>query len=120
MRTARVLLVKIVLTLGAAYLAAYLAGGIIWTLIIALTLFAAPANYVLADLIMLPAVGSKAASLVDGGVAALLGFFMLARDPSLHLHTLRFVLVFGLIVTLCEYFFHFYLQSAGRITTSGK
>ena len=100
MRTARVLLVKIVLTLGAAYLAAYLAGGIIWTLIIALTLFAAPANYVLADLIMLPAVGSKALP-VDGGVAALLGFFM-RREIRLIIHTVCFSIWFN--CNLCEYF----------------
>ncbi|HZK25645.1 MAG TPA: DUF2512 family protein [Oscillospiraceae bacterium] len=118
MRTIPALIVKYVLTLAAAYLASYFAGGVYWGLIIVLALLAAIANYVLADLIVLPVASNLVASLVDGGVAALLGFFMLARDTSLNLNTVWFVFTFALIVTGCEYFFHIYLQTQEKSTNS--
>jgi len=107
-RTISALLIKFVLTLGAAWVAFSLFGdstfGFILTLAVAGTLL----NYLIGDLIVLPRLGNIIASMGDGGLSILTAYILSGFTYGLRATTTSFV-VFGVITAVAEFFFHMYL-----------
>lgn len=72
------------------------------------------ANYLVGDLLILPAAGNIVATLADGGLAAgltfLAGLFMTGITVSL-----TGIIVVGILVALFEYFFHQFLLRAKKV-----
>ena len=115
MRTFMALIVKFALTLGAAAIAGALAGTIDWGLIFMLGLIGTIVNYLVGDLLILPATGNIVASIADGGLAGLLAYFFAVRNTAFAGSVFMFALAFGLIVMVAEFVFHMYLKKDEKV-----
>lgn len=117
MRTVLALIVKFGMTLVAAALAGYLVGVVDWGLFLMLALVGTVANYIIGDLVILPAAGNIVASIADGGLAALIAYVITVRNINFAADSaLMYALVFGVIVAVGEFFFHKWLAADKKVS----
>ncbi|OEH86882.1 hypothetical protein BHU72_01060 [Desulfuribacillus stibiiarsenatis] len=112
--TAMALVVKFVLTFGAAILAFYMIDGnpIGWVFFVAL--IGTVANYILGDLIVLPAYGNVFAAFGDGVMAAIIAYGV-AMFSTVFIVSNTSLFVFLAIVVVAELFFHMYLKRDRKV-----
>lgn len=72
------------------------------------------ANYLIGDLLILPAAGNVVATLADGGLAAGAAYLAGLLLTGIAV-TLTGLIVVGLLVAVFEYFFHQYLLDARKV-----
>jgi uncharacterized membrane protein YjjP (DUF1212 family) len=121
MKTVFALLVKLALTLAAAAISGYFVGVVNWGLFFLIALVGSISNYIIGDLMILPAAGNVIASIADGGIAAMIAYIIVARNPSFAVNeSVMYVMIFGMIITGSEYFFHRWLLSDNKISPDPK
>ena len=119
-KTTTALLIKLAMTFIAAWLAFSVFDGagiranpLGWILLV--SLIGTAANYLVGDLMVLPAYGNITAALGDGITAALVAYIINLFTPrfSVDLSSLVF---FAVLVAVAEYFFHRYLLKAEEVS----
>lgn len=114
MRTSMALLVKFLLTFVMALVVFnfFLENSLSWVLLLAI--LATALNYLIGDLLILPAMGNISASIADGVMAAITAYVLdiLVREFNTNWAAL---LWFGILIAIGEYFFHIYLQSDEKV-----
>ncbi|WZL74013.1 DUF2512 family protein [Clostridiaceae bacterium 35-E11] len=118
-KTMSALLIKFVLTLGAAWAAFTLLGNSTFTFVLLLAISGTLLNYLIGDLFILPTFGNIIASLGDGGLSILTAYILSAFIYGLRATTTGFVF-FGLFVSIAEYFFHIYLLKSKEVAPNIK
>lgn len=79
-----------------------------WTLIVAVALGSAIADYVAVDLFILPTQGNVFATMADGALAALLAWAVSFFAPAFRT-SFASLAMYAALVAFGEYFFHIYL-----------
>lgn len=108
------LLVKFVLTFVLAAIAFRFVDANSWGWIFTVALAATVMNYLVGDLLVLPALGNVVASVGDGLMGALIAYavaFLMAPFSV----SFAGLATFAVLVAIGEYFFHQYLRSAERV-----
>lgn len=118
-KTTSALLVKFVLTLGAAWLAFSLFGYNTFAVIFMIAIAGTVLNYMIGDLVILPKFGNIIASLGDGGLSILTAYALGSFIYGFRATTTSYV-VFGVIVTIAEFFFHRYLLKSDEAAPNTK
>jgi hypothetical protein len=117
MHTALALAVKFGMTLAAAAIAGYFIGVVNWGLFFMLALIGSVANYIIGDLMVLPAAGNVIASLGDGIMGALVAYIIAARNRAFAVNeAVMYAVIFGIIVAVGEFFFHKWLAADRKIS----
>ncbi len=114
MTTFSALLVKFLMTfvfagLSFTYFTANPLGWVFGVALIATTI-----NYLIGDLLVLTSLGSIVASLGDGVMAAAVAYVMNLFVP-VFTTTFGSLVLFGILVTIGEYFFHQYLEKKAEV-----
>ncbi len=117
-KTMSALLIKFVLTLGAAWAAFSLFGDSTFTFVLTLAIAGTLLNYLIGDLFVLPNMGNIIASLGDG-LLAVITAYVVAGFAYLRATTTAFV-VFGVLVAVAEFFFHMYLLKSDEVAPNTK
>lgn len=117
--TTTALLIKFVLTFGAAWFALGLVDTVPFTWILTIAVIGTILNYILGDLIVLPALGNVVASIGDGIMAALVAY-MVALFTIDFAPTWGSLITFGVIVAVVEFFFHMYLKKDNKVAPKEK
>lgn len=114
MRTGMALLIKFILTFVAAFIAfdLLLNNDISWILL--LSLVAMLVNYLIGDLMVLPARGNIAASIGDGLLAAITAYIFALLIPAFTT-SWSTLLWFAILIGIAEYFFHLYLKKDEKV-----
>lgn len=113
-KTTWALLVKFLLTMGAALIAFQMFDNNSFGWILGVSLIGTVLNYLIGDLYVLPNFGNLVASIADGGLAAITASLMGAMVAGNNTGTSS-LMVFGLLVAVVEYFFHRYLLSTKKV-----
>lgn len=113
-RTTLALLFKFVMTFAAAWVSFGLMDGNTfgWLFIVALS--GTALNYLLGDLLVLPAFGNIVASIGDGVMGAVLAYFISVLSRDFRISSMSLV-TFGGIILIAEYFFHIYLKRSDKV-----
>ncbi len=114
--TINMLLIKFVLTTASAWLTfGIIDGNVIgWILVVGFLVTAG--NYAIGDLSVLPKLGNITASLVDGGLGALVAYLIAFIFPAFVVSSASLVAFFTL-VAIGEFFFHQYLRRGEKIAS---
>jgi len=72
-------------------------------------------NYLLGDLVILRASSNTWASVVDGLVAAVLAYAVMEGMGTVTRMDYWAILIFGVLVAGCEFFFHNYLKESEEV-----
>ncbi|AZO95654.1 DUF2512 family protein [Halocella sp. SP3-1] len=114
MRTGMALLIKFILTFVAAFIAfdLLLNNDIFWILL--LSLVAMLINYLIGDLMVLPAKGNMIASIGDGLLAAITAYIFDLLIPAFTT-SWSTLLWFAILIGIAEYFFHLYLKKDEKV-----
>lgn len=72
-------------------------------------------NYLLGDLVILPASSNTWASIVDGLVSAVLAYAVMEGMGTVTGRDWWAILLFGVLVAGCEFFFHNYLKKSDEV-----
>jgi len=72
-------------------------------------------NYLLGDLVILPASSNTWASIVDGLVAAVLAYAVMEGMGTVTSRDYWAILIFGVLVVGFEFFFHNYLKKSDEV-----
>ncbi|HEY8444779.1 MAG TPA: DUF2512 family protein [Bacilli bacterium] len=104
------ILIKLVLTFLAAWLAFDVLIDNPFVSIVIFSVVATVINYLIGDMILLRRFGNIIASIADGIIAAIIAYIfdLLSDDFTI---TFASALVFGILIAICEYVFHKYLVS---------
>lgn len=117
MRTILALVVKFGMTFSAAVIAGYFVGVVNWGLFLILALIGTVANYIIGDLLILPAAGNIIATIADGGMAALIAYIITARNRAFAANeAVMYAAIFGIIVAVGEFLFHRWLLSDKKVS----
>ncbi len=113
-RTTTALLVKLIITFAAAWVAFTLVDGntMGWALWVAT--LGTIINYVVGDLLVLPSLGNVIASVGDGLMAAIIAYAIDAFSVNFAT-SFTSLLIFAIIVTVAEFFFHMYLKNDDKV-----
>lgn len=114
-KTWMALLTKFLMTLVAAYLALTLIGGATFTQVLVIAVIGTALNYLLGDLVILPAGGNITASIVDGLMAAILAYAVIRVWGVTDAVNWWSLAVFFVLVAVFEYFFHNYLKKSDEV-----
>jgi len=101
--------------LVAAWIALTLIGTATWTEILIIAVIGTAINYLLGDLVILPASGNTWASIVDGLVSVVLAYAVMEGMGKVTARDWWAILLFGVLVAGCEYFFHNYLKKSEEV-----
>lgn len=112
-QTSKALLVKFLMTFVVAALA-FRTLGSTWSSILFLAVAGTILNYLLGDLLILPAAGNLVASVADGGLAALTAYLIDRVSTGLKTTSGRLML-FAVLIAVGEYFFHRYLIKSPKV-----
>ncbi len=113
-KTAGTLVFKFVMTLLIALLTLSLFDSNPWPIVTLFALVAAAANYLVGDLVVLPAAGNITASIGDGVMAGLIAYIMDLASLGFRT-TLGTLVALGLFIALGEYLFHQYLENTPKV-----
>ncbi|MGE5405344.1 MAG: DUF2512 family protein [Acidobacteriota bacterium] len=106
--TATALLVKFLITVVLAGIAFAIINRNPWGWILLVAILATAINYLIGDLLVLPATSNIIASIADGVMGALLAYIVDLMTPKFNT-TATSLIAFGVLVAVGEYFFHQYL-----------
>lgn len=120
-KTITALIIKFLITLGAAWIAFTMFGNGSFTFILTLSIVGTIINYLIGDLLILPNWGNIIASIGDGGLSiatayALAYIFYGTRANT----TATAFIIFGIIIAVAEYFFHIYLLRTEEVSPNPK
>lgn len=113
-KTTWALVVKFLLTLASAFIAFQMFDNNSFGWILGVSLIGTILNYLIGDLYILDNFGNLAASIADGGLAAMTAYLMSVMSEGNNIG-ISSLLVFGLLVAVAEYFFHRYLLSTKKV-----
>lgn len=113
--TGSALVIKLVITFVAGAIAFWFIEANAWSWILLVSAIAAAANYLVGDLIVLPAAGNTVASIVDGVTAAVVAWLASIFIPQFLVSFLSLA-VFAIVVAVAEYFFHSYLKQDEKVS----
>ncbi|KJS82573.1 MAG: hypothetical protein JM58_14540 [Peptococcaceae bacterium BICA1-8] len=113
-KTTQALLLKIIMTFAAAWVAFGFIDNNILASIFIISLLGTALNYLLGDLVVLPMLGNIVASLGDGVMAALTAYIYSLIIPQFTTSLFSLVLFAGIVAGV-EYFFHKYLISTKKV-----
>jgi len=109
MKTITALIIKFILTFGAAWISFLIFGNVGLTFILIIAIAGTILNYLIGDLLILPRFGNIVASISDGILGAITSYAILFAYVY---YTASSLAYFAIIVAILEYFFHMYLVSA--------
>jgi hypothetical protein len=113
-KTWTALLVKFVMTfIFAAAALAFLRGNT-WAWVFIVAIVATGLNYLVGDLLILPAFGNISASISDGIMGALTAYVVDLLVPAFRT-TAAALIIFAILIALGEYFLHQYLLRAEKV-----
>lgn len=72
-------------------------------------------NYLLGDLVILPASSNTTVSIVDGVVAAVLAYAVMEGMGTVTTRDWWAILIFGVLVAGFEFYFHNYLKKSEEV-----
>ncbi|NLG33147.1 MAG: DUF2512 family protein [Syntrophomonadaceae bacterium] len=113
-KTSMSLIVKFVVTLIAFYVTLALIDNNPWGWILLAALIGTAVNYLVGDLVVLPAYGNIAASIGDGIMAALVAYIISLVVPAFAVSWTALILL-AVIIAIAEYFFHQYLLTTDKV-----
>lgn len=114
-KTWMALLTKFLVTLVAAYLALTLIGRATFAQVLVIAVVGTALNYLLGDLVIMPAGGNITASICDGLVAAILAYAVIRVWGVTSVVNWWALAVFAVLVAGFEYFFHNYLKESEEV-----
>ncbi|MCL6559435.1 MAG: YndM family protein [Firmicutes bacterium] len=113
-KTWTALLVKFVMTLiFAAATLAFIRGNS-WGWVFVVAVVATILNYLVGDLLILPAFGNITAAISDGIIGALSAYVIDLLVPAFRTTTAA-LLIFAILIAVGEYFFHQYLLRSEKV-----
>ncbi len=118
-KTSGALLMKFVLTLGAAWVSFSLFANATFTSVLIIAIAGTLLNYLIGDLFVLPNFGNIMASIGDGGLAALTAY-VISRFTYGFAATATSFVVFAVLISIAEYFFHIYLLKSDDVAPNIK
>ncbi|NMB02566.1 MAG: DUF2512 family protein [Firmicutes bacterium] len=112
--TGRALAIKFLLTFGAAGLILSIFDTNPWSLVFLYSLVVVPINYLVGDMFVFPSMGTIAAAIGDGIMAALVAYLYgeIVVDFQTSVYTL---IVLGGMVAAVEFVFNGFLIKSGRV-----
>jgi len=108
------LLLKYAMTFVAGFLTLYLIDGNSVLEVLAIALALTALNYILGDLMILPATNNLIASIADGLMAALVTYIIALIFPAITVSFLS-LLILGVLIAAAEYFLHIYLMASHEV-----
>ncbi|MEW6182883.1 MAG: DUF2512 family protein [Bacillota bacterium] len=113
-KTGSALLVKLVMTFVFASATLGFIRGNTWGWVIVVAIIATALNYLVGDLLVLPAFGNIVAAIGDGLMGVITAYVVDLLVPAFRT-TLLSLLIFGVLIALGEYFFHQYLLRSEKV-----
>ncbi|MGE5396251.1 MAG: DUF2512 family protein [Chitinophagales bacterium] len=114
MKTTMALVVKFIATLVGAGLAFSVLDNNPFSYVLLIAIVGTAVNYLVGDLVLLPAFGNAVASVCDGilavGVALIVDLFSRTFNTGFGNYV-----VFGVVVLVAEYFFHIYIKKSDEV-----
>lgn len=108
------LVVKFLMTFVASLVAFSLFDVNPWSWPFVVALVGTVVNYLIGDLLVLPAFGNVVASVGDGIMAAILAWIVSFVIPAFTLNIVSLV-IFAILIAIGEFFFHRYLESSKKV-----
>ena len=118
-KTTTALIIKLVMTFVASWIAVSLIAGNNWTWALIVAVLGTLVNYLLGDLYVLPNYGNIVASIADGVLAMVLLFLVDMATTGLRVNGTAY-LVLGVLIAAGEYFFHNYLIGSGIVDKKSR
>lgn len=115
-KTAGTLIFKFVMTLLTALLTLSLFDSNPWPIVILFSAIATTANYLVGNLVVLPAMGNTVTAISNGVMAGLIAYMMDLTSKGFRT-TLGTLVALGLFIAIEEYLFHGYLESTPKTAT---
>lgn len=113
-KTTTALVIKFVLTFGAAWMAFALIDNNHFGWVLILAVIGTIVNYLIGDLIILAPFRAVVAAVGDGLMAILLAFILDILTPNSET-SFSGLLAFGALIIFAEYYFHIYILETGNM-----